>query len=302
MKIETTVMVFKEIIPSNIHHAITLFTAHIHQMLLAYNNLIIDAKQNGTTDTITKSEGFENSIKKTFDGTNSITPDGFIGYIEKFILETNNSLELQKVYNFISEKLKALETDFIRLCFNPIYPHYKSLFEDVPYRLFLYIIPIGQHHDINGNYDGYRDYFTADNLFDTMVKDLEETKEKVDSLFSIKKLNEITPQQPQPITTIEQPQKQIEPIKWQKDAALLAYLFSELKNKGIVEDKNVWQKLAAYFIDKDGNDFKNTDFPNYITSYTKGKTVHNKKKVPKEHAAITDILTILIEVLEKHKK
>ncbi len=100
----------------------------------------------------------------------------------------------------------------------------------------------------------------------------------------------------------KQPPKQIDKLQWKKDSVLLAYLFNELKNKGIIEDKNVWQKLTAFFTDKDGKEFKNTDFPNYITSYTKGKTAHDGKKVPKEHAAITDILTILNEVIEKHKK
>lgn len=89
--------------------------------------------------------------------------------------------------------------------------------------------------------------------------------------------------------------KPIDKLQWKKDSALLAYLFNELKNKKIIEDKNVWQKVAAFFTDKDGKEFKNTDFPNYITSYTKGKTAHDGKKVPKEHPAISDILTILMK-------
>lgn len=288
MKIEPTVVVSMEIEPDNIYQAIQLFTFHIHKMYIAYNILIWDAKKNGTTDTITKSKGFGDNIKKAFDRTSSITSDGFIEYVEKFILSTTDSLELQKVYNFISEKLKDLESNFKRLRFNPIYPYYKSLLfeDDTPVSLFLYLDSIGQHYDINGNYV-YNDYFTADNLFDTIVKDLGATKQKMDSLFSIKKLNEIIPQQPQPIAPTEQPQKQIEPIKWNgKKKNDLAYLFWKLQKENIISLDDFGLTLSKIFIDSAGNPIKNTLFNKYTSEF-------NKNQFPANANEIDALITIL---------
>jgi hypothetical protein len=90
--------------------------------------------------------------------------------------------------------------------------------------------------------------------------------------------------------------KSIQPIKWQKDKILLAYLFNELKNKGIIEDKNVWQKLSTFFVDADSKPISNKDFTAMVTNYSKNKTKVGKKSVPTEHKEITDLLNIINDV------
>lgn len=92
-------------------------------------------------------------------------------------------------------------------------------------------------------------------------------------------------------------------IKWQKDTVLLAYLFNELKNKGYIEDKNVWMKLSAFFIDKNGNEILNTTFPNLVVGYGRSKTKSDGKSVPKGHTDITDLIKKLPSMhLKKTKK
>lgn len=97
-------------------------------------------------------------------------------------------------------------------------------------------------------------------------------------------------------------QKVIEPIQWQKDATLLAYLFNELQKKGFIKDKTLWKKLTFFFVDKEGINFKNRTFPNLITSYGKTKTIHNGKNVPTDHKDISDIVSVLVEVINQTKK
>jgi hypothetical protein len=93
-----------------------------------------------------------------------------------------------------------------------------------------------------------------------------------------------------------------EPIKWQKDIVLLAYLFNELQLKGLIKDNKLWKKLSNFFIDKEGKNIKNTTFPNLITSYGKTKTKHNNKSVPTEHKDISDIISVLVDVVNQTKK
>jgi hypothetical protein len=94
----------------------------------------------------------------------------------------------------------------------------------------------------------------------------------------------------------------IEPIKWQTDTVLLAYLFNELQRKGLIKDKRIWKKLSNFFIDKEGKNIKNTTFPNLITSYGKTKTKHDNKSVPTEHKEISDIISVLVDVVNQTKK
>ena len=91
IKEETKQFSHREIIPESVHNAITLFTSHTHQMIIAYHKLCHATKQNRKNN-IVKSDEFEIEIKNAFDGINSITSIGFIEYAEKYILETTDNL------------------------------------------------------------------------------------------------------------------------------------------------------------------------------------------------------------------
>lgn len=97
--------------------------------------------------------------------------------------------------------------------------------------------------------------------------------------------------------------KEIDKLQWKKGKVLLAYLFNELKNKGFIEDKEVWKKVKAIFEDEIGNSFDNVDFASMVQSYSKNKkTKHNSKGVPNEHEQITNIIEILTNTTNEVSK
>lgn len=270
-----------EIIPESIHHAITLHTSHIYQMVIAYSRLCMIAKENGTGNGITKSNEFETLIKNAFDGINSITSIGFIDYVEKFILETTDNLILQKAYNFISEKLNDLSLQPTKLRFNPIYPHYNSLFETTSSKMILYLLPLGHEEDVNGNYKEVKGSFTANDLFDAIIQDLEKTKYKIDSLFTLKKLNE-KQNTFQSNAASKQPARENELIKWNgKNKNDLAYLLWKLQKDNIISINDFGLTLSKIFIDSEGNAIKNTLFNKYSSEFNKNQFPANANEIDK---------------------
>ncbi len=281
-----------EIIPESIYHAITLHTSHIHQMVIAYNRLCFAAKENKLNKPLPKNDEFENLIKDAFDGRNSITSIGFIEYVEKFILDTPDNLLLEKVYNILNEKINELIRQPKRLRFNPVYPHYNSLFENTSHKMILYIIPLGHELDANGNYKEVKDYFTVDNLFDAIVQDLKETKQKIDSLFSLKKLNDKT-LTVQNSTSPKQPQMQIEPIIWDTDNILLGYLIQWLKDNGFISKKTGRDAaIKNHFSDPTGKPITN------IKQGLNNMKKYNDGALPKDFEKIEPLLNTLKELKE----
>lgn len=177
--------------PGSIYDAITMHSNHIHQMYLAYSYLCNVTKDNTQIGEFTKSDIFEIQLKEAFNDVKSIVSNGFIAYVEQFILNTKDNSLLEKVYNFLTIKLNELQMVPKRVKFNPAYPHYKTLYENANHKLILYLSGLGNELDANGNYKKVKDYFTANDLFDAIVLDLKETKDKIDSLFSLKSLNAI---------------------------------------------------------------------------------------------------------------
>lgn len=93
-------------------------------------------------------------------------------------------------------------------------------------------------------------------------------------------------------------QKVIEPLKWQKDSVLLAYLINELKTYGFIEDINVWKTCEQIFVDKKGKPIKSETFTSMVQNYENNKTPNTSKGIPKKHTDISD----LIETLKKVSK
>lgn len=282
-------------IPDNITNAIKLFESHINQLKIAYFRLIDDNKNDNSQNEIPFYKNFEHSLKQAFDVKNSITSSVFISFIEDYFLE--NDLEsLQKAYNIISNKLNNLLIEHKKLRFNPKYYHTKSMYENAPNGFLLFVNSLGLELDENGNYkQPLPDFFTADNLFDEIKNEIETTLNKIDKIFSLKKLNN---KENQAATQSTVPQKKIQPIKWQKQSVLLAYLINELKNYGFIDEDSIWAICEQVFVDKKSNPIKAQTFTSMVKNYEKNYTPDGRRGKPKAHTEITE----LVELLKKLSK
>ena len=281
-------------IPDNLKDAIRLFESHINQLKFAYFSLINDYKNDSSQNEIPFYENFEQSLKQAFDVKYSITSSVFISFIEDYFLE--NDLEsLQKAYNIISNKLNNL-LEFRKLRFNPKYYHTNSMYDNAPKGLFLFIDSLGFELDENGNYKKpLPDFFTADNLFDKIENEIKTTSNKIDEIFSLRKLNN---KESQATTQPTAPQKKIQPIKWQKQSVLLAYLINELKNYGYIDEDSIWAICEQVFVDKKGKPIKAQTFTSTVKNYENNQTPDGRKGKPKNHPEITE----LVETLKKISK
>jgi len=282
-------------IPDNLKDAIRLFESHIHQLKNAYYSLINNYKNDSSQNEIPFYENFEHSLKQAFDVKNSITSSVFISFIEDYFLE--NDLEsLQKAYNIISNKLDNLLIEHKRLKYNPKYYYTKSLYENAPNGLFLFIDSLGFELDENENYkQPLPDFFTADNLFDKIENEIKATSIKIDEIFSLRKLNN---KESQTTTQPTPPQKDIKPIKWQKQSTLLAYLINELKTYGFIDESNIWAICEQVFVDKKGNPIKAQTFTSMVKNYENNQTPDGRKGKSKAHTEITELVELL-KILSK---
>ncbi|MBP9134056.1 MAG: hypothetical protein KBF75_08520 [Saprospiraceae bacterium] len=287
-------------IPDNLKDAIRLFESHINQLKFAYFSLINDYKNDSSQNEIPFYENFEQSLKQAFDVKYSITSSVFISFIEDYFLE--NDLEsLQKAYNIISNKLNNL-LEFRKLRFNPKYYHTNSMYDNAPKGLFLFIDSLGFELDENGNYkqplpdfSTADKFFTADNFFDKIKNEIITTLIKIHEIFRLRKLNNIETQtttQPTP------PQKELKPIKWQKQSTLLAYLINELKTYGFIDESNIWAICEQVFVDKKGNPIKAQTFTSMVKNYENNQTPDGRKGKPKAHTEITELVELL-KILSK---
>lgn len=281
-------------IPDNLKDAIRLFESHINQLKIAYFSLIDDYKSDKSQNEIPYYQNFEHSLKQAFNVEYTITSSVFISFIEDYFLE--NDLEsLQKAYNIISNKLNNL-LEFRKLRFNPKYYHTNSMYDNAPKGLFLFIDSLGFELDENGNYKKpLPDFFTADNLFDKIENEIKTTSNKIDEIFSLRKLNN---KESQATTQPTPPQKELKPIKWQKQSVLLAYLINELKTYGFIDESNIWAICEQVFVDKKGNPIKAQTFTSMVKNYENNPTPDGRKGKPKAHTEITELVELL-KILSK---
>ena len=125
-------------IPDNIKEAIRLFESHINQLKIAYFSLIDDYKSDKSQNEIPYYQNFEHSLKQAFNVEYTITSSVLISFIEDYFLDKDIE-SLQKAYNIISNKLNDLLLEHKRLKYNPKYYHTKSLYENAPISLKLFI-------------------------------------------------------------------------------------------------------------------------------------------------------------------
>lgn len=282
-------------IPDNIKEAIRLFESHINQLKIAYFSLIDDYKSDKSQNEIPYYQNFEHSLKQAFNVEYTITSSVLISFIEDYFLDKDIE-SLQKAYNIISNKLNDLLLEHKRLKYNPKYYHTKSLYENAPISLKLFINSLGCGLDENGNYKKpLPDFFTADNLFDKIENEIKTTSNKIDEIFSLRKLNN---KESQATTQPTAPQKKIQPIKWQKQSVLLAYLINELKNYGYIDEDSIWAICEQVFVDKKGKPIKAQTFTSTVKNYENNQTPDGRKGKPKNHPEITE----LVETLKKLSK
>lgn len=269
----------------NIYDVVSSYGLHITSLQIAYGTLIEDFNNSINNAEPLYYENFEKSYKEAFL-ENCITSSNFIAYLERYILDTDIA-ELPKVYNLISNKIKK-ELWHKRLEYNPKYPFQNnSLFKEVNPDFFMFAHNVGFEKDENGDYKKpLNDFFTADNLYDKIVNELNWAQKQVDIIFSTKELNPS-------INTTTQPtilQKEIEPIKWQKSSVLLAYLINELKTYGFIDEDSIWAICEQIFVDKNGNPIKASTFTSMVKNYENNQTPDGTKGKPKTHTEITELI------------
>jgi hypothetical protein len=94
-------------------------------------------------------------------------------------------------------------------------------------------------------------------------------------------------------TQLTPPQKEIEPIKWQKNSVLLAYLINELKTYGFINEDSIWAICEQIFVDKKGNQIKAETFTSMVKNYENNQTPDGTKGKPKTHTEITELIKTL---------
>jgi len=120
--------------------------------------------------------------------------------------------------------------------------------------------------------------------------EIKTTSNKIDEIFSLRKLNN---KESQATTQPTAPQKKIQPIKWQKQSVLLAYLINELKTYGFIDEDSIWAICEQIFVDKKGNPIKAETFTSMVKNYENNQTPDGTKGKPKTHTEITDLIKTL---------
>jgi hypothetical protein len=269
----------------NIYDVVSSYELHITRLQIAYGTLIEAFNDSINNVEPLYYENFEKTYKEAFLEY-CITSLDFIAYLERYILDTDIA-ELPKVYNLISNKIKKLLWHK-RLEYNPKYPFQNnSLFKEVNPDFYMFAHNVGFETDEDGDYKKpLNDFFTADNLYDKIVNELNWTQKQVDIIFSTKELNQSINTATQPTT----PQKQIEPIKWLKNSNLLAYLINELKTYGFIDEDNIWAICEQLFVDKKGKPIKAQTFTSMVKNYENNQTPDGTKGKPKTHTEITELI------------
>ena len=109
---------------------------------------------------------------------------------------------------------------------------------------------------------------------------------------------ELNNKESQATTQPTAPQKKIQPIKWQKQSVLLAYLINELKNYGYIDEDSIWAICEQVFVDKKGNPIKAQTFTSMVKNYENNQTPDGRKGKPKAHTEITELVELL-KILSK---
>ncbi len=285
-----TIPTFNSLEPTNINEAIEYYKSFINAMYITYWNLI-DVSKEPTFITNPYSQRFNDSIAETFK--NKFDKNDLLFFIKKYLLSATNTEQKTLDYNYIFVELTDLKSTIKRLKYNPQYPSYKDLMDNKTPSQILFINRLINDFEGNINEDGNyidtdRNYFEADTFYYTILKDIDIAIEQVNSLYTKKELNNFmptnTPTQP------THPQKEIQPIKWQKNSVLLAYLINELKTYGFIDEDSIWAICEQIFVDKKGNPIKAKTFTSMVKNYENNNTTDGKKGKPKTHTEITDLI------------
>lgn len=279
---------------TSVYDAMNFYMSYHEQLIISYIHLIREAKSKGIIDIEAnkrsndavnelfnkaktfvanpKSDNSKNNEEKIIDSTTlkaesiSIFESMiFTDYIDKFISETKDHFELKKAYHLISKKLNDLTAYHIRIEFNSEYKFTRfdfSLSKSEEYGghgllgMFLWTIT-AEKTFFKSTQNEVLDFgITADNIFDAIVQDFENTKTKIDNSFSFlvpnisTKLNKGN----------ETPVKQIEPIRLDANQTQIVYLFKSLIAEGLINESlnpKLWSLVATYFTDKDNSPLNN---------------------------------------------
>lgn len=99
-----------------------------------------------------------------------------------------------------------------------------------------------------------------------------------------------------------QSKRELEPIKWQKQSILLAYLISELKNYGFINGENIWKLCEQIFVDRNGKPIKATTFTSFVKNYENNQTERDIKGSPKNSSEITQLISLLKQISKDFDK
>ena len=156
----------------------------------------------------------------------------------------------------------------------------------------------GQNNTFKYFFDYHRGYFCTGSELGVCADWHLRLNEKQYVTIDKKELKETLNKLKQATTQPTTPQKKIQPIKWQKQSVLLAYLINELKNYGYIDEDSIWAICEQVFVDKKGEPIKAQTFTSMVKNYENNQTPDGRKGKPKNHTEITE----LVETLKKLSK
>ena len=169
----------------------------------------------------------------------------------------------------------------------------ESNFTEMLKRVFENFILISENGELNGvSFFDNPIFVEALHIIGCNNQLIEFSKDKITFLNDRLKTVGYQTTQPTP------PQKEIKPIKWQKQSILLAYLINELKTYGFIDESNIWAISEQLFVDKKNKPIKAQTFTSMVKNYENNRTPDGRKGKPKAHTEITE----LVELLKKLSK
>jgi len=234
---------------------------------------------------------FENEISNL--NTCFVSLDYLCAKIENILLNNTNEYN-EKLFNIIILKMEKIEEQLngefflneYNLCKNNKIYLTRDYFRKIGHKFDQTVIFFGIEFDDKPDIF----YGTVETFYNESFRQYKEAKYKINKLFTLRKLNTLTPIHNQPQDKGNASIKKVEPIKWQKNSVLLAYLINELKTFGYIDDTNIWAICEQLFIDKKGKPIKATTFSSMVKNYEGNQPGKHIKGKPKDHSDITDLI------------
>jgi hypothetical protein len=218
---------------------------------------------------------FQDRIVEAFENNYFTNHKDFISYLEELVLAENSEITLGKYFNYLSIKLESLKNNYYDKIISFEIKGYdfdfdKMNFSEKTNEYYRWLF--NQEYQLTFHES---DYIDNNDILKIIFYEIDNSIEKANNIFSIKKLNSIEIVKVKPQNT----SKKFESIVWNNNLNELAYLFWILREEKIIGCKKLGDTLSNYFLDGSINPIQNDLFNKYFGEFREGKFPLKAKEI-----------------------